>query len=124
LRLILVRILIESVYKLKMLPKIKVLKPEGIFDGVKANEFRQNINQFVNEGIIYILVDFKKVTFMDSSGLGGLVQALKSIRSANGRLFLMSLSEQITMLFELTNMKQVFEIINDKSELESKFSNQ
>ncbi|MGY6529085.1 MAG: STAS domain-containing protein [Cyanobacterium sp.] len=104
-----------------MLPKIKVLKPEGIFDGVKANEFRQNINQFISEGTIYILVDFKRVTFMDSSGLGGLVQALKSIRTVNGRLFLMALNDQITMLFELTNMKQVFEIIEDKSELAAKF---
>ncbi|AFZ47440.1 anti-sigma-factor antagonist [Cyanobacterium stanieri PCC 7202] len=106
-----------------MLPKIKVLKPEGIFDGVKASEFRQEINQLVNQGVIYILVDFKRVTFMDSSGLGGLVQALKTIRAARGRLFLMSLSDQISMLFELTNMGQVFEIIKDKSELDSKFAN-
>ncbi|MBE9222370.1 STAS domain-containing protein [Cyanobacterium stanieri LEGE 03274] len=106
-----------------MLPKIKVLRPEGIFDGVKANEFRQDINKLIGDGVIYILVDFKKVTFMDSSGLGGLVQALKNIRSANGRLFLMSLNEQIKMLFELTNMGQVFEIVQDKSELGTKFSN-
>lgn len=105
-----------------MLPKIKVLKPEGIFDGVKANEFRQEINQLVNQGVIYILVDFKRVTFMDSSGLGGLVQALKTIRAAQGRLFLMSLSDQISMLFELTNMGQVFEIIKDTSELDTKFA--
>lgn len=109
--------------KLNMLPKIKVLKPEGIFDGIKANQFRQEINQLISQEVIYILVDLKKVTFMDSSGLGGLVQALKAIRGVNGRLFLISLSDQINMLFELTNMTQVFEIIQDKSELETKLIN-
>lgn len=106
-----------------MLPQVKVLKPEGIFDGLKANNFRQQINQLISEGVIYILIDFKKVTFMDSSGLGGLVQGLKTIRSVNGRLFIMSLNEQINMLFDLTNMGQVFEFVEDKSELEMKLTN-
>jgi anti-anti-sigma factor len=106
-----------------MLPQVKVLKPDGIFDEVKANEFRQKVSQLINQDVLYILVDFKKVNFMDSSGLGGLVQGLKTVRGAKGRLFIMSLNEQIKMLFELTNMTQVFEIIEDPSELEQRIRN-
>ncbi len=109
--------------ELSMLPQVKVLKPDGIFDGVKANEFRHQINQLVSQSIIYILIDFKKVTFMDSSGLGGLVQGLKTVRGVKGKLFIMNLNDQITMLFDLTNMTQVFEIIDDTSELEQRIRN-
>jgi anti-anti-sigma factor len=103
-----------------MSQKIKVLKPSGIFDGTKASEFRQEINDLVQEGIKYILIDLKKVSFMDSSGLGALVLILKTVRTAGGRLFLTSINEQIKMLFELTNMDKVFEIISDKEDLEQR----
>lgn len=106
-----------------MLPKVKVLRPEGILDNAKSTQFRQQISELVNQGVNVILVDFRKVTFMDSSGLGALVLILKIVRNSGGRLFLMSLNDQVKMLFDLTNMSNIFEIINDKSELEERLKN-
>lgn len=106
-----------------MLPKIKVLRPEGIFDNTKSTQFRQQIGELISQGVNVILIDLKKVTFMDSSGLGALVLILKMIRNASGRLFLMSLNDQVKMLFDLTNMGNLFEIIEDKSELEERLKN-
>ncbi|MBL1208305.1 STAS domain-containing protein [Geminocystis sp. GBBB08] len=107
-----------------MLPnKVKVLRPEGILDNAKSSLFRQQISDLISEGTNLILIDFKKVTFMDSSGLGALVLILKMIRSSGGRLFLMSLNDQVKMLFDLTNMGNIFEIIEDKSELEERLRN-
>jgi len=74
----------------------------------------------VQEGSEVIIVDFKNVTFMDSSGLGALVLSLKTVRSAGGKLLICSINDQIKMLFELTNMDRVFEIFNNREELEQK----
>ncbi|WP_017295028.1 STAS domain-containing protein [Geminocystis herdmanii] len=106
-----------------MLPKIKVLRPEGIFDNTKSTQFRQQISELISQGVNVVLIDLKKVTFMDSSGLGALVLILKMIRNASGRLFLMSLNDQVKMLFDLTNMGNLFEVIEDKSELEERLKN-
>lgn len=106
-----------------MLPKIKVLRPEGIFDNTKSTQFRQQISELISQGVNVVLIDLKKVTFMDSSGLGALVLILKMVRNANGRLFLMSLNDQVKMLFDLTNMGHLFEVIEDKSELEERLKN-
>jgi anti-sigma B factor antagonist len=106
-----------------MLPKVKVLRPEGILDHAKSTQFRQQINELINEGTNNILIDFNKVTFMDSSGLGALVLILKLIRGSGGKLFLMSLNDQVKMLFDLTNMNNIFEIIENKSELEERLRN-
>ena len=89
---------------------IKVIKPSGILDGTKAPTFRQEVSNCVKEGADKILINFQEVTFMDSSGLGALVLALKTVRAAGGKLFLCSINEQIRMLFELTSMDRVFEI--------------
>ncbi len=103
-----------------MLPKIKVLKPDHVFDNQEAMGFRQKINDLLEDGVRIFLVDLKKVTFMDSSGLGALVLALKAIQAKGGRLFLMSINEQIQMLFELTNMIRTFEIVIDQADLEER----
>ena len=104
-----------------MNPTIKIITPEGILDGTKAADFRSQIDLSVSEGVEIILVDFKDVTFMDSSGLGALVLALKTVRGAGSKMFLCSINEQIKMLFELTSMDRVFQIYTDRKEFEQKF---
>lgn len=104
-----------------MNPTIKIIAPQGILDGTKASDFRSQIDRSVTEGAKVILVDFSDVTFMDSSGLGALVLALKTIRGAGLKMFLCSINEQVKMLFELTSMDRVFEILTDKEEFEQKF---
>jgi anti-sigma B factor antagonist len=103
-----------------MNPTIKVIAPQGILDSTKAIDFRSQIDLSLNEGAKIILVDFSDVTFMDSSGLGALVLALKSIRGAGLKMFICSINEQVKMLFELTSMDRVFEILTDREEFEQK----
>ena len=100
-----------------MVPAVKVLKPTGILDEAKGNHLRQTIKESVEQNISWILIDFTKVTFMDSAGLGALVLMLKTVRAANGKMFIMSINDQIKMLLELTNMLQVFEIVSSKDEV-------
>ena len=101
---------------------VQVIEPDGILDGTKADEFRQEIHKSVKNGAEVILVDFTNVTFMDSSGLGALVLSLKTIRGASAKLFLCSVNEQVKMLFELTSMDRVFEICSSREEFEQKLA--
>jgi len=105
-----------------MSDSLKVVEPVGILDGTKAAEFRQEIATCVQNGAQTILVDFKDVTFMDSSGLGALVLALKTVRAEDRKLFICSINDQIKMLFELTSMDRVFEIYADRAAFEDALS--
>ncbi|MCA1995285.1 MAG: STAS domain-containing protein [Coleofasciculus sp. S288] len=102
-----------------MSPVVKVVRPSGILDATKAGQFRQEITNLVESNVDIVLVDFQEVTFMDSSGLGALVLALKTVRAAGGKLFICSVNEQIKMLFELTSMDRVFEIFPTREDFES-----
>lgn len=55
---------------------------------------------------------------MDSSGLGALVLALKSVRAAERQLALCSLNRQVKTLFQLTEIAQVFQIYEDRQQFE------
>ncbi|MBO3463003.1 STAS domain-containing protein [Aetokthonos hydrillicola Thurmond2011] len=97
---------------------VKVLQPSGSLDATKSQEFRQNITEIVeteNDAKI-VLVDFRDVTFMDSSGLGALVLAFKALRAADIKLVICSVNEQVRILFELTGIDQVFEIFPNQEE--------
>ncbi len=102
---------------------IKFVQPSGILDGTKASQFRQEISDLVQDNGKIIIIDFKNVTFMDSSGLGALVLSLKTVRAAGAQLFLCSINDQIKMLFELTSMDRVFEVFSSREELEQKLFN-
>jgi anti-sigma B factor antagonist len=87
-----------------MSSNVQIIEPVGILDSTKAEEFRQSVEELLQNGAEVILVDLKDITFIDSSGLGTLVVLLKKIR---GR-----------MLFELTSMDRVFELYEDRQAFE------
>ena len=53
-------------------------------------------------------LDFSKTDYIDSSGLGVLVTLSKKIREQGGQLSLVSLSEDLRTLFELTKLDTLF----------------
>jgi anti-sigma B factor antagonist len=106
-----------------MKPVIKLLQPSGILDSTQSTPFRQEISKLVEDKTDIVVIDFKDVTFMDSSGLGALVLSREAILSKGAKLFICSINEQIKMLFELTNVDRVFEIFDNWEELETKIMN-
>ncbi|MEH2252153.1 STAS domain-containing protein [Nostoc sp.] len=97
-----------------MREEVKVIKLSGNLNAITSQEFRQNVSDILGSGAKIVLVDFQDVTFMDSSGLGALVLAFKTLRAANTQLVLCSINEQVRILFELTNMDKVFEIFSSQ----------
>ena len=97
---------------------VKYIQPTGTLDGTKATSFRQEIIGQVENAADIVVVDFQDVVFMDSSGLGALVLALKSVRAAGSMLVVCSINDQIKILFELTSMDRVFEIFPNREEFE------
>lgn len=98
---------------------LKIIQPSGIMDGTKVEEFRKEVKDIITSGTDTILIDLQDVAFVDSSGLGALVSALKIVRSAGGKLYLCSLNEQVKMLFELTSMDRVFQVFDNREQFQA-----
>lgn len=90
-----------------MNPVIKVIEPSGILDGNKGNQLRRDISDVVEKGTDIVLVDLQNVSFMDSSGLGAIVSACKTVRSSGSKFYICSINDQVRMLFQLTKMERV-----------------
>ncbi len=96
--------------------EVQVIKLSGTINSATSQDLRRRLMELVERGAKIVLVDFQDVTFMDSSGLGALVLAFKTLRAANSKLVLCSINEQVRILFELTSMDKVFEIFSNQDE--------
>jgi len=93
---------------------VQVVIPSGILDSTQATSINAQVDEALDTGAKTLLVDLKETTFVDSSGLGTLVSALKRTREKGCQMAVCSINPQVKMLFELTSMDQVFEIFENR----------
>lgn len=63
-----------------------------------------------------IVIDFEKVTYIDSSGLATLVEVLKKSKTQGGMLGLASMSDKVKSLFEITKLDKLFLIFQTQAD--------
>jgi anti-sigma B factor antagonist len=65
---------------------VTVVKPDGQrLDIEVAGEFRQVLHDLVKAGRQNLVIDMSNVTFLDSSGMGALISALKMVKTTRDR---------------------------------------
>jgi anti-sigma B factor antagonist len=76
----------------------------GEVDVATSPQFREQLIQLVSEGKVRLVLDLEGVDFLDSTGLGTVVSALKRARTHGGDLRLVCTEARITRLFEITGL--------------------
>ncbi len=87
-----------------------VIRPAGArIDLQVAGEFRATLLQLVEAGHSRLVVDMSEVHFVDSSGLGALVSALKTLkRKGEGDIRLANVQPSVIALLEIIRLHRVF----------------
>ena len=98
-----------------MSPTLYTIQPTGYFDASKSAGFRAQIHEAIAANVSVVVFDCQELLFIDSSGLGELILAYKSLRQVGSRFILCSINDQIETLLSLTDMRQVFEIYQDRT---------
>ena len=87
-----------------------VLEVGGEVDVYTAPRLRERLVELVDAGARNVIVDLGGVEFLDSTGLGVLVGAMKRLRVANGKFGLVCSKEPLLKIFRITALDQVFPI--------------
>jgi len=91
-------------------PDVFVITPlESRVDAHVAAAFRTALIERIDQGHHNLLIDMRRVEFIDSSGLGALVSALKRL-GRDGQLRVCSLNAGVRSMFELTRLNRVIPI--------------
>ena len=71
---------------------------------------------------VNILLNLGDVSYMDSSGLGGLICVFSTVTNAGGMLKLLSLCKRVQDLLEITDLYTDFEVFDDEAAAISSFA--
>jgi anti-sigma B factor antagonist len=95
---------------------IPIVEVEGEVDLSTSPELKQVIYDIIESGRNTIVLDLSNVLFMDSTGLGILVAALKKARMQGGTVKLICSNPMILKTFRITGLDKVFLIYDNLRE--------
>jgi anti-sigma B factor antagonist len=97
-------------------PGVRVLGVRGEIDVATSPEMRSHLVEMLADRPELVIVDLTDVTFIDSTGLGVLVEAVTGARAGGGDLRLVVTQPKIIKLIELTGLDQVFSVVSSANQ--------
>ena len=101
----------------KQLDGYTLLKVEGVIRlGESAAFFAQSLEGVLESDEDHVIVDFTKINYIDSTGIGELVGYLNRFRDRERKLILVNPSERITNLLDVARLAKMFLIYDTVEE--------
>jgi len=88
----------------------RIIALNGRLELTTGKELKGKIKVFCESGTTRIHLNMEQVEFINSSGLGALISAMKEVRLVKGRLTLSNLAPIVRKIFDITQLAHIFEI--------------
>ncbi len=83
---------------------------------------KDKVQSLLQQGHKHLLVDLSGVAYVDSAGLGGLVQAYVTTKNRGGALRLLNITKRLRDLMVITKLLTVFEAFDDEASALASFT--
>lgn len=93
-----------------------------VVDGLTAARLKKTFRNHVDGGRFLHIVDMLGVELLDSTGLGALIAALRSVREVGGTVHLVVTNPQILKILRLTGLDKIFCIYPTIDEARERFA--
>ncbi len=97
--------------------KTPVVSVQGEIDVYSSPKLKEKIMELFEAGSETFAVDLTKVSYIDSTGLGVLIGALRRAREKNGNVILVFSSQRLKRIFEITGLDKNFTIYENSDSL-------
>lgn len=82
----------------------------GEIDAYTAPKLKEALLPITQKAGVTVIVDLEKVDYLDSTGLGVFISALKSTKEYGSELKLLQLQDRVRRLFEITSLDSIITI--------------
>ncbi len=83
------------------------LSIEGEMENLSMKDMREALDRVINTSDLDLKVDFTNVEYIDSSGIGMLIYAYKSLKDQGRNFRLMNLSDRVAGILEMSSLSEV-----------------
>ncbi len=84
----------------------------GVADEIVSNV----VTELLADGYLKILLNLSKVDYVDSSGLGDIVQSYKMVERGGGAIKLLRPQDRVRRTLHLSNLLPLFEVFENEDE--------
>jgi anti-sigma B factor antagonist len=92
----------------RQLGEVTVVDVKGRFTLIEGEAVHELLTDLFQEGRRRVLLNFRDVSYLDSSGVGMLVRSLFTARKSGAELFAVDLSPRAREILRMTNLHTVF----------------
>jgi len=89
---------------------------EGEIDVYTSPKVKEALNDLIQKGHNNIIVNLEGVSYIDSTGLGVLIGALKRVKENNGDIKLVCTNLQIKKIFDITGLIKIFDLYDSEEQ--------
>lgn len=93
----------------------------GDLDAHTCSDLEKVIQDLINKQRLNIIVNFSKLNYISSAGLGVFMSFIDEVRSKGGDIKFANMSERIFEVFDLLGFPLLYEIYDDESKAVEKF---
>ena len=103
--------------------EIAILRLDGDLVVSDVDKLRQEVHELIDKNVHKILLDFSDINFIDSSGIGLLVEILKTLtKYEGGQLKLVNLNRQVRDILKQIQLYSIFDIYESEDEALESFN--
>ena len=106
----------------KQKDQIEFFELDGELDFHTSPEFREKLQELMQKQVKKIIINLKKVTYIDSSGLATFVEVLQKTKRYGGQLVLTELAPAVRSVFEIAKLDKVFSLTDSEADAFQKLS--
>ncbi|MCX6165257.1 MAG: STAS domain-containing protein [Ignavibacteriae bacterium] len=101
---------------------VAILYLEGFLDAHTSVELEKSFEKLISENKFKIIVNFEKLSYISSAGLGVFMAYIETIRNNAGDVKLCKMSDKIYNIFDMLGFPILFEIYKEEAETLEKFN--
>lgn len=107
----------EPLTRVEKVGDVHIVTLRGEIDAYTAPALRLELRQLIDDGeASRLVIDLAAVTFLDSSGLGALVGALRRLRERGGALHIVVPQGAASRIFVLTGLDQALNLFEGRED--------
>jgi anti-sigma B factor antagonist len=93
--------------------EIRIIHIKGKVTFEYCPALQSRMDTILSEGIRQVVIDFKEVPFIDSSGIGEVLRVFKKMRDVKGEVVLANPNRKLRDLFSMYRFNQFMRITQD-----------
>lgn len=95
------------------------IRLNGELDQAVCENLKIRVSEIIDKYMIkHLIINFEKLQFMDSSGIGFIIGRFTQVKKRNGKIVICSMNEIISRIVSLSGLKKICKIASDEKEAE------